>query len=69
MPRAVVDIGDCEFATGLAFGAFSRVKAIDGLVLARDINPARLRDADFGPNAAKGRCSALIILLARPSLI
>ena len=39
-----MDIGNVEFAPGLAFVAFSRVKSIEGLLLARDINPARLRD-------------------------
>lgn len=42
----MVDIGEREFAQGLAFVAFSRVQSIQGLVLARDINPARLRDVD-----------------------
>ena len=43
----MVDIGDRDFAAGLAFVAFSRVSTIDGLVLARDINPARLRDTNL----------------------
>lgn len=46
LPRAVVDIGDREFAAGLALVAFSRVQSLHGLVLARDINPARLQDVE-----------------------
>ena len=44
MAKAVVDIGREDFATGLAFVAFSRVRTVEDLGIAQDFLPERLRD-------------------------
>ena len=44
LAKAVVDIGREDFATGLAFVAFSRVRTVEDLGIAQDFLPERLRD-------------------------
>ena len=44
MAKAVVDIGREDFATGLAFVEFSRVRTVEDFVMRQDFLPERLRD-------------------------